>query len=78
MSYVFGYMIALMSEERKNRRINARVPDALLARVDFVVRNLDSTAVKNRSTAFLAAIEAWLLTQEEQLEKLGISSKKAR
>jgi len=39
-----------MSTERKTM-ISARLPAALIARVDFVARNIDTEAVKNRSAA---------------------------
>lgn len=57
--------------------ISARVPASLVARVDFVTRNIDSNVV-NRSLAVQAAIEAWLPGQEERLTELGILPKKAR
>jgi hypothetical protein len=58
--------------------ISVRLPAALVARVDFVARNIDSEVVKNRSTALHAAVEAWLPTQEERLVVLGIIPKKVR
>jgi len=68
-----------MVSERKTTRFNARVPPGLAARVDFVVRNIDSEAVKNRSAAIVAALEAWLPGQETRLRELGILEKaKAR
>lgn len=78
MSYVFGYRLASMAAERKTTMVSARASAQLVARVDFVVRNLDSDTVKNRSTAFLAAAEAWLPAQEDRLRELGILPKKAR
>jgi hypothetical protein len=67
-----------VSTERKTLMISARLPAALVTRVDFVARNTDAEAVKNRSTAVLAAIEAWLPVQERRLEDLGILPKKNR
>lgn len=67
-----------MTPERKSTMVSARVPAAVVARVDFVVRNIDSEAVNNRSAALLAALEAWLPGQERRLEELGIITKKAR
>jgi len=66
-----------MSTERKTM-ISARLPAALIARVDFVARNIDTEAVKNRSAAVHAALETWLPAQERRLEELGIIPKKAR
>jgi hypothetical protein len=57
--------------------VSTRASAPLVARVDFVVRNLDSDIVKNRSTAFLAAVEAWLPAQEDRLRELGILPKEA-
>lgn len=65
-----------MSTERKTM-ISARLPAALVARVDFVHRNLD-TAPDNRSLAIQHALEAWLPAQEQRLVELGIIPKKAR
>lgn len=67
-----------MTLERKTKRIDARMPPALIARVDFVVRNINNEAVRNRSAAFLAALEAWIPGQEDKLRELGILAKKAR
>jgi len=65
-----------MTPERKSTMISARVPAAVVSRVDFVVRNIDNETVNNRSAAVLAALEAWLPAQEQRLEKLGILAKK--
>lgn len=67
-----------MTPERKSTMVSARVPAAVISRVDFVVRNIDSDAVRNRSAALLAALEAWLPGQERRLEELGILAKKTR
>lgn len=67
-----------MTPERKSTMISARVPAAVVSRVDFVVRNIDNDTVNNRSAAVLAALEAWLPAQEQRLEELGILTKKAR
>lgn len=67
-----------MTPERKTTRIIARVSPAVVARVDFVVRNIDGDAVKSRSAALLAALEAWLPGQEHRLEELGVIPKKTR
>jgi hypothetical protein len=67
-----------MARERKTTMVSTRASAPLVARVDFVVRNLDSDIVKNRSTAFLAAVEAWLPAQEDRLRELGILPKEAR
>lgn len=65
-----------MTSERKSTRISARLPAGVVSRVDFVVRNIDSDAVKNRSAALLAALEAWLPGREDRLRELGILGKK--
>lgn len=65
-----------MTPERKSTMISARVPSVLISRVDFIVRNIDSEVVKNRSAALLAALEAWLPGQEDRLRELGILPKK--
>ena len=58
--------------------VSARLPVATVTRVDFVVRNIDSDAVTNRSAALAAALEAWLPVQEARLVELGVIPKKAR
>jgi metal-responsive CopG/Arc/MetJ family transcriptional regulator len=67
-----------MGPERKTSMVSVRLPAALVARVDYVARNIDSETVKNRSTAVHAALETWLPSQERRLEDLGILPKKAR
>lgn len=67
-----------MMPECKKPMISARVPAAVVSRVDFVVRNIDSEVVRSRSAALLAALEAWLPGQERRLEELGVIPKKAR
>jgi Arc/MetJ-type ribon-helix-helix transcriptional regulator len=62
----------------KKTMISARLPAPLIARMDFVARNIDGDTVRNRSTAVQAAIEAWLPSQERRLEELGLLTKKAR
>jgi hypothetical protein len=67
-----------MNTERKSAMITARLPVTLVTRLDYVARNIDGDKVKNRSTALLAAIEAWLPGQENRLVELGVLSKKSR
>lgn len=67
-----------MSEERKSIMVSARLPAALVARVDFIVRNSEPELVRNRSTAVELALLAWLPDEETRLEKLGVLAKKAR
>lgn len=67
-----------MNEERKNVMISARLPVALVDRVDYVTRNIDSQTVTNRSTALREALEKWLPGCEDRLRELGILAKKAR
>jgi Arc/MetJ-type ribon-helix-helix transcriptional regulator len=57
--------------------ISARLPAALVARLDFVVRNNDGD-VRSRSEALQTAVEGWLPAREERLVQLGILPKKAR
>ena len=66
-----------MAAERK-MMVSLRLPVTLVARVDFVARNIDNDTVVNRSAALLAAVEQWLPAQEKRLEDLGIIPKKAR
>lgn len=65
-------------ESKKDVMVSARLPGELVERVDYVARNIDSDAVKNRSTALRAALEAWLPGCEERLRVLGVLVKKAR
>lgn len=58
--------------------ISARLPTALVERVDYVTRNIESETINNRSTAVRAAVEAWLPGQEQRLTELGVLQKKAR
>jgi len=66
-----------MTPERKSHRLNARVPATLVARMDFVIRNIDNIS-ESRSAALLAALEVWLSIEEDRLRTLGILPKKAR
>ncbi len=68
----FGLSVAFMAEERKSVMISGRLPAALVDRVDYVARNIDSDTVKNRSTALRAALEAWLPGCEDRLRELGV------
>lgn len=67
-----------MALERKATMISARVPAATVERLDYIARNTDNPAVKNRSTAVLQAIETWLTAQEDRLRELGVLPKKTR
>lgn len=67
-----------METERKTIMVSARLPAAIVDRVDFIGRNIDNETIKGRSTAILAALEAWIPTQEDRLRQLGILEKKAR
>lgn len=66
-----------MSPERKTARISMRLPAALVARADFIVRNNNGNP-RNRSEALQIALEEWLPKQEQRLETLGVLAKKAR
>lgn len=67
-----------MAEQSK--MVSVRLPVALVTRTDYIVRNPPNgvNGPKNRSSAFRAALEAWLPGQEDRLEKLGVLQKKAR
>ena len=52
--------------------ISGRLPKALVERLDYVTRNIDSDTVKNRSAALREALEAWLPGREDRLRELGI------
>ena len=59
--------------------ISGRLPRALVERLDYVTRNIDSETVKNRSAALREALEAWLPGREDRLRELGVlGAKKAR
>ena len=58
--------------------ISGRLPKALVERVDYVTRNIDSDTIKNRSAALREALEAWLPGREDRLRELGVLAKKAR
>lgn len=62
----------------KGTTVSARMPKALVERVDFVVRNSEPEAIRNRSTALQLALEAWLPSEETRLSNLGLLPKKAR
>ncbi|MEL7086938.1 MAG: hypothetical protein AAGL98_00605 [Planctomycetota bacterium] len=65
-----------MAAERKDVMISARVPKPLVARADFIARNIDSDGLRNRSLIVQAALEAFLPVQEQRLRDLGIIPKK--
>jgi Arc/MetJ-type ribon-helix-helix transcriptional regulator len=67
-----------MDAERKTVMISGRLPKALVERVDYVTRNIDSDTIKNRSAALREALEAWLPGCEDRLRALGIMAAKVR
>jgi predicted DNA-binding protein len=67
-----------MDPERNSVMISGRLPKALVERLDYVTRNIDSETVKNRSAALREALEAWLPGREDRLRELGILAKKTR
>jgi predicted DNA-binding protein len=77
MSYI-RLSIASMSTEKKTIMISGRLPAALVERVDYVTRNIDSDTIKNRSAALREALEAWLPGCEDRLRALGIMAVKVR
>ena len=58
--------------------VSVRLPVALVARVDFVVRNSEPEMVKNRTAAVASALVAWLPLEETRLQNLGVIPKKTR
>lgn len=67
-----------MTPERKSTMVSVRLPSALVARADFLTRNTEGEALKNRSAVVRAALEGWLPGQEQKLEQLGVLPKKTR
>ena len=67
-----------MEPERKSKRLNARVPEGLVNRLDFVVRNTEGDDTRNRSAAVCTALAWWLAAKESELETRGVLPKKAR
>jgi predicted DNA-binding protein len=67
-----------MGTERKTVMVSGRLPAALVERVDYVTRNIDSETIKNRSAALREALEAWLPGCEDRLRELGILATKVR
>ena len=61
-----------MGTERKTVMISGRLPAALVERLDYVTRNIDSETIKNRSAALREALEAWLPGREDRLRELGV------
>lgn len=56
--------------------VTVRLPLELLARIDFVTRNIDSMILVNRSAAIRDALQKWLPVQEQRLIELGIITPK--
>lgn len=67
-----------MPDERKTVMISSRLPAALVERLDYVTRNIDSEVIKNRSAGLRVALESWLPGCEDRLRELGILAKKTR
>ena len=61
--------------EQPSKMVSARLPASLVARVDFVTRNVPG-APENRSLAVFAALQGWTAQQEQELERLGIKAPK--
>lgn len=70
--------LSLMSTERKDVMVSARLAKSTVERLDFIARNTDDARVKNRSTAVEAAIESQLIVWEDRLKELGVIPKKTR
>lgn len=67
-----------MTPERKSTMVSARLPAALVERLDYVTRN-NAGDVRSRSEAIHCAIIAWLPVEETRLIALGLTPpKKAR
>jgi len=58
--------------------LSARLPRALVERVDFVARNIDTPGITNRSAAVYDALLKWLPEQEKRLVALGLAPPKTR
>jgi len=72
-------MTAKRKSNNRSTMISARLPKDTVARVDFVVRNIDNDDLVTRSAALQAALETWLPPQEKRLVELGLTPpKKAR
>jgi predicted DNA-binding protein len=67
-----------MGTERKTVMISGRLPVALVERLDYVTRNIDSETIKNRSAALREALEVWLPRCEDRLRELGVMTAKVR
>lgn len=69
-----------MASECKNTMVSARLPAALVARMDFAIQNTEGEP-SNRSAVFREALDEWLAAREGGLERrlkqLGAPSKKA-
>ena len=63
---------------QESKMVSVRLPVALVARVDFVVRNSEPEMVKNRTAAVASALIAWLPNEETRLQNLGVIPKKTR
>jgi len=61
-----------MEAERKSRMVSARVSIAVVARVDFVVRNTTGSDTRSRSAALHTALEYWLNVKENELYAQGV------
>jgi Arc/MetJ-type ribon-helix-helix transcriptional regulator len=64
-----------MGTERKNIMVSARLPAAIVERLDYVTRN-NAGDIRSRSEAIHSAIVAWLPTEETRLISLGLSPPK--
>lgn len=61
-----------MGSERKATMVSGRLTKELVERMDYVVRNIDSNTIVNRSAALRDALEAWLVVKEDRLRELGV------
>lgn len=67
-----------MGPERKDVMLSARLPAALVDRIDYVARNIDGETAHTRSTAVRTALEQWLDKCEDRLRELGVLGPKVR
>jgi hypothetical protein len=67
-----------MGLERKTLMISVRIQGPMMARLDYIMRNVEAPWVKNRSTLVIAALEAFACAREDELRVLGVLPKKAR
>jgi len=61
-----------MTDTSNTAMVSARLPKRLIKRVEFIIRNTPSTAVRNRTDAIAQALDAWTARQYVELSALGL------